>query len=181
MAVSAIGHSLRKGEDMDRERPRAREKNVTGKGTGLGREGSGLGTGPVGSGDGYSGRGSNNGRGGGGITRGAGLSLPVIIIIVLVYFLGGGNLLGGGGGESSVSYDYGSSNQSSGGSFGGSYLFQLPGQLVNRRRHGESGYGSRFRLPGETHQNTRRRKRCRHHHDLSVRDGSRIPQQDGNF
>ena len=121
MAVSAIGHSLRKGEDMDRERPRAREKNVTGKGTGLGREGSGLGTGPVGSGDGYSGRGSNNGRGGGGITRGAGLSLPVIIIIVLVYFLGGGNLLGGGGGESSVSYDYGSSNQSSGGSFGGSY------------------------------------------------------------
>ena len=57
MAVSAIGHSLRKGEDMDRERPRAREKNVTGKGTGLGREGSGLGTGPVGSGDGYSGRG----------------------------------------------------------------------------------------------------------------------------
>ena len=104
---------------MDRERPRGREKNVTGQGTGLGRRGNGLGTGPVGSQDGYSGKGSGSGGGGRRITRGAGLSLPVIILAIIVYMLGGGNLLGGSGGGSSVSYDYGSANESSGGSFGG--------------------------------------------------------------
>ena len=104
---------------MDRERPRGRDKNVTGQGTGLGRRGNGLGTGPVGSKDGYSGRGSGTGTGGGRrITRGAGLSLPVIIIAIIAYLFGGGNLLGGGGG-STVSYDYGSANETSGGSFGG--------------------------------------------------------------
>ena len=104
---------------MDRERPRGRERNVTGQGTGLGRRGDGLGTGPAGSKDGYSGRGSGSGGGGGKITRGAGLSLPVIIIIVLVYMFGGGNLFGGSSGGGNVSYDYGSANQTSGGSFGG--------------------------------------------------------------
>ncbi|MEE1110557.1 MAG: clostripain-related cysteine peptidase, partial [Lachnospiraceae bacterium] len=104
---------------MDRERPRGREKNVTGQGSGLGRKGSGLGTGPAGSKDGYSGRGSSSSGGGRRVTRGAGLSLPVIIIIVLVYMFGGGNLFGGSGGGSNVSYDYGSANESSGGSFGG--------------------------------------------------------------
>ena len=104
---------------MDRERPRGRDKNVTGQGSGLGRRGSGLGTGPVGSGDGYSGRGSGGSGSGRRITRGAGLSLPIIILAVIVYMLGGGNLLGGSGGESTVSYDYGSANESSGGSFGG--------------------------------------------------------------
>ena len=62
---------------MDQNRPRGREKNVTGQGSGLGRKGSGLGTGPVGSNDGYSGRGSGSGGGGRKITRGAGLSLHV--------------------------------------------------------------------------------------------------------
>ena len=105
---------------MDRERPRGREKNVTGEGSGLGRKGSGLGTGPVGSKDGYSGRGSSSGGGGGRkITRGAGLSLPVIIIAILAYMFGGGNMFGGGGNQSPVSYEYGTSNESSGGSFGG--------------------------------------------------------------
>ena len=105
---------------MDRERPRGREKNVTGQGSGLGRRGDGLGTGPVGSKDGYSGRGSGTGAGGGRrITRGAGLSLPVIIIAIIAYLFGGGNLFGGGSGGSTVSYDYGSANETSGGSFGG--------------------------------------------------------------
>ena len=105
---------------MDRERPRGRDKNVTGQGTGLGRRGSGLGTGPVGSKDGYSGRGSGSGGSGRKITRGAGLSLPVIILAIIVYMFGGGNLFGGSGsGGSSVSYDYGSANENSGGSFGG--------------------------------------------------------------
>ena len=99
---------------MDQRRPRSRQKNVTGQGTGLGRRGSGLGGGPVGPGNGFGGKNSGGGR----ITRSAGLSLPVIIIIALVYLFGGGNLFGGSA-DSSVSYDYGTANDSSGGSFGG--------------------------------------------------------------
>lgn len=102
---------------MERQRPRGREKNVTGQGTGLGRRGNGLGTGPAGSKDGYSGRGKAPGSGGGRLTRSAGLSIPVIIIAVIVYLLGGGNLSGSG--DSSSYYDYGSAGEASGGSFGG--------------------------------------------------------------
>ena len=69
---------------MDQRRPRSRQKNVTGQGTGLGRRGSGLGGGPVGPGNGFGGKNSGGGR----ITRSAGLSLPVIIIIALVYLFG---------------------------------------------------------------------------------------------
>lgn len=101
---------------MDIEKkPHGRERNVKGKGTGLNRRGSGLGTGPVGDKDGYSGR---RKTGGSMVTRGAGLSLPVIIILVLVYMFGGGGLSGGSD-QSTVTYDYGSSNQNSAGSFGG--------------------------------------------------------------
>ena len=124
---------------MDRERPRGREKNVTGQGTGLGRRGSGLGTGPVGSQDGYSGKGSGSGGGGRRITRGAGLSLPVIILAIIVYMLGGGNLLGGSGGGSSVSYDYGSANESSGGSFGGLFGDSTSGGSQGSSSGGSSG------------------------------------------
>ena len=73
---------------MDQRRPRSRQKNVTGQGTGLGRRGSGLGGGPVGPGNGFGGKNSGGGR----ITRSAGLSLPVIIIIALVYLFGGDSL-----------------------------------------------------------------------------------------
>ncbi len=104
---------------MERQRPRGREKNVTGQGTGLGRRGSGLGTGPAGSKDGYSKRGSSSGGGGGRVTRGAGLSIPVIIIAIIVYLFGGGNLPGSGGSGGTAYYDYGSAGESSGGSFGG--------------------------------------------------------------
>lgn len=124
---------------MDRERPRGREKNVTGQGTGLGRRGSGLGTGPVGSQDGYSGKGSGSGGSGRRITRGAGLSLPVIILAIIVYMLGGGNLLGGSGGGSSVSYDYGSANESSGGSFGGLFGDSTSGGSQGSSSGGSSG------------------------------------------
>ena len=102
---------------MDRERPRGRDRKVTGQGTGLGRKGSGLGTGPTGSNStlgGGSSSGSNRR-----ITRSAGLSLPVIILAVLVYMFGGGNLFGGSGSESPSVYEYGSANESSGGSLGG--------------------------------------------------------------
>ena len=59
------------------------------------------------------------GSGGSRVTRGAGLSLPVIIIAIIAYMFGGGNLFGGSGGSSTAGYDYGSANETSGGSFGG--------------------------------------------------------------
>ena len=83
---------------MAGNRPRSREKNVTGGSKGVKRRGSGLGTGPVGSGNGP--MGTEGGSFGydnddtGNVTRasGGGKS-PLLIIIVLVV-----SLLGGGGG-----------------------------------------------------------------------------------
>ncbi len=86
-------------------RPRGRQKNVTGQGKSVRRRGSGLGTGPVGSSGGYQGRpgrkvgtggfggGSGSGNMGGGhrVTRsGGGLSKIIMIIIVLLFAGGGG-------------------------------------------------------------------------------------------
>ena len=95
-------------------RPRGRQKNVTGQGKGVRRRGSGLGTGPVGSSGGYQGRpgrkvdsgsfgggsGSSNLGGGHRVTRsGGGLSKIIMIIIVLLFAGGGGigSLFSGGG------------------------------------------------------------------------------------
>ena len=95
-------------------RPRGRQKNVTGQGKNVRRRGSGLGTGPVGSSGGYQGRpgrkigsgsfggGSSSGNMGGGhrVTRsGGGLSKIIMIIIVLLFAGGGGigSLFSGGG------------------------------------------------------------------------------------
>ena len=86
-------------------RPRGREKNITGQGKDIGKHGSGLGTGPVGSADGHAGRPtgqSSSGRGtsGGVPTRSGGRSPLTLIILALVVLLGGGGglstLLGGG-------------------------------------------------------------------------------------
>ena len=78
-------------------RPRGREKNVSGQGKDIYRRGPGLGTGPVGNSGGYSGRGSS-GRGSGGGKRSGG-GLPIIVVILLLLFGGGkiglGNLSGG--------------------------------------------------------------------------------------
>ena len=85
-------------------RPRGRQKNVTGQGKSVRRRGSGLGTGPVGSSGGYQGRpgrkvgsaglgGGNSSNLGGGhrVTRsGGGLSKIIMIIIVLLFAGGGG-------------------------------------------------------------------------------------------
>lgn len=97
---------------MAANRPRGRQRNVTGSGKQINRRGSGLGTGPVGSSGGYSGRPSNRVSGthsnlGGGsehfgsnVTRSGG-GMSKIIILILVALLGGGGgigslLLGGG-------------------------------------------------------------------------------------
>lgn len=83
---------------MAGNRPRSREKNVTGGSKGVKRRGSGLGTSPVGSGNGPMGTGGGSfgydNDDTGNVTRasGGGKS-PLLIIIVLVV-----SLLGGGGG-----------------------------------------------------------------------------------
>lgn len=87
-------------------RPRSRDKNQLGQGSGVNKRGSGLGTGPVGSGGrktsfngtsnlGASSSGHRRGSSGGMRAKG-GLSFGSIILIVLILFLKGGN--GGGSG-----------------------------------------------------------------------------------
>lgn len=82
---------------MAENRPRGREKNVTGQGKEVGKYGSGLGTGPVGTGTGGRGSGSSSG---GGAKRSGGSSPLMTIIMLAVLVLGGGGaglsgLLGG--------------------------------------------------------------------------------------
>ena len=93
---------------MAGNRPRGRQRNVTGQGKSIHRRGSGLGTGPVGTPGGYSGRlGGSSHQSSGNMTRSGG-GLSKIIILLLVAVLGGGGGLGslllGGGGESTPSY-----------------------------------------------------------------------------
>ena len=94
-------------------RPRGRQKNITGHGKGINRRGYGLGTGPVGK----PGRTPNHSGGstGGNATRsGGGFSGGKLILILLVLLLGGGGgsgtLLDGGGSdytyETSPTYAY---------------------------------------------------------------------------
>ncbi len=101
---------------MAGNRPRSREKNVTGGSKGVRRRGSGLGTGPVGGGSSASGGSSmssssmssgsyGSSSSGRRVTRAGGGKSPLLIIILLVVLLGGGGglssllplLLGGGG------------------------------------------------------------------------------------
>ena len=108
---------------MAPNRPRGRQKNVTGTGKPIGRRGSGLGTGPVGG----AGRGSGIGGGkprpsGGSFVPTGGSSRPttrssggfgkIIILILLVLFGGGTGLTSmlGGGDVSQGGYDPGYSN-----------------------------------------------------------------------
>lgn len=93
---------------MPENRPRGREKNVTGQGKDVYKRGDGLGTGPVGNQSGYQGKNSGNGGNGGGKRSSGGSSIITIIIAAIVLLGGGGgflsNILGGGsssgGGES---------------------------------------------------------------------------------
>lgn len=101
---------------MTPNRPRGRQKNVTGSGKPIGRRGSGLGTGPVG--------GAGRGAGIGGSFTPSGSHRPTrssgsggfgkIIILILVLLFGGGSgltaMLGGDGGNVQDYYDPGYSN-----------------------------------------------------------------------
>ncbi len=75
---------------MENNRPRGREKHVTGSGKTVQKRGAGLGTGPVGSPSGHSGRGQPSGGG----TRSSGNRGGGMKLIILLLAL----LLGGGGG-----------------------------------------------------------------------------------
>ena len=84
---------------MAGNRPRGREKNISGAGKSVHRRGGGLGTGPVGSSGGYGGRQGSNKRldtsfsDGGNVTRSGG-GMMKFIIIALVLLLGGGSGVG---------------------------------------------------------------------------------------
>lgn len=92
---------------MANNRPRGREKNITGQGKSIKRRGSGLGTGPVGtpvsSSEHATGQPSGHGprrvRSGG--SSGGGLSKIIILLLVLLLGGGGGlgSMLSGGGGD----------------------------------------------------------------------------------
>ena len=98
----------------ENKRPRGREKNVTGQGTGLKKRGDGLGTGPVGSSDGYAGKLSKQDRDllstllsgamSGNNSQGSGASN-------ILSLLGGGSQQGGFGGQQSFGGQQGYGNQ----------------------------------------------------------------------
>ena len=91
---------------MAPNRPRSRQKNITGAGKAVKRRGSGLGTGPVGgTGRGQGVTGGSFGKrpaSGGSVTRSGG-GMSKLIVLILVLLLGGGGglttILGGSGGE----------------------------------------------------------------------------------
>lgn len=86
---------------MERNRPRGREKNISGHGKGVGRRGDGLGTGPVGNGSRPPQFGGTSCGGSGRPTRSGGKASPLRILLLLLLLLGGGGLsaLPGGGGN----------------------------------------------------------------------------------
>ena len=122
---------------MALNRPRGREKNITGQGKQIKRRGSGLGNGPVGASGGYSGRptgrkesmggtgapqrasGRNMNRSGGGFSK--------ILILILVLVLGGGGGIGslfmGGGSQNSTSQTVQNGTQGSSSSIDLSSIF----------------------------------------------------------
>ena len=93
-------------------RPRGREKNVTGPGKDIKKRGEGLGTGPVGRPEGYAGRQEQSASAETGHTRassGGGSLIKIVLAAILL--LGGGsfglsNLLGGGGDTATVPSSY---------------------------------------------------------------------------
>lgn len=105
---------------MAENRPRGRQRNVTGQGKQIKRRGAGLGTGPVGTSGGYQGRRDNENSGNvrGNVTRSGG-GFSKIIVLLLVLLLGGGGgigslLLGGNENTPSTSGNYQTTVENSG-------------------------------------------------------------------
>ena len=91
---------------MDENRPRGRQRNVTGEGKEIKRRGSGLGTGPVGERDNDVSRNHSQDRGSNTTRSGGGLSKIIALLVVL--------LLGGGGGIGSFLFGRSADSSSSG-------------------------------------------------------------------
>ena len=128
---------------MPENRPKGRERHITGQGAGVHRRGEGLGTGPVGSGSNPNGQqqsSAQRGYTGRGTTRAGGRSpLLLIILIALLLFGGGGglgNLLGIFGGSELPS----SSQSSSGGT--SAYDSLLPGAASQPTQQPQSQSGT---------------------------------------
>ena len=100
-------------------RPRGREKNITGQGKDIRRRGSGLGTGPVGKPGRVPGSSPAGGSSGSKVTRSGGGGKLILIILALLLGGGGGAgaLLGGGDSTPDVSQQQTVQNNTSGGSF----------------------------------------------------------------
>ena len=123
---------------MDQKRPRGREKYTTNNSTGIHKRGDGLGTGPVGSSSGYSGKNQSSGNGSGfsgnstgngtrrAVTRGGGISLPLIIIAVVAFFI----LRGKGNNSATTASQSQSSGTTTSQSSGGSLLSNILGSLT---------------------------------------------------
>lgn len=77
---------------MDRNRPKSREKNVTGGGSGVHRRGGGLGTGPVGSTNGRAGKPSGGSTGKRAAAGGGGMLVLLIVGYFVLKAIGGGGL-----------------------------------------------------------------------------------------
>ena len=101
---------------MDNNRPRGREKNVTGPGKSVRKRGQGLGTGPVGDAGGYKDR---TPQGGGARGPGSGGGGMKLIVLLLALLLGGGGgltaLFGGLSGSPAQTPSTGQQQSSQGG------------------------------------------------------------------
>ncbi len=122
---------------MAQNRPRGREKNVTGQGNKIKRRGSGLGTGPVGTSY-QSSSGGGTGGSGGNVTRSGGGGLKTIIILVIALLCGGGGL---GGMTGLFGNLFGGGSSSGGGNMIGSLLSNFTSGNVSSGWDGDSNTG----------------------------------------
>ncbi len=178
---------------MENNRPRSRERHVTGPGKTVEKRGEGLGTGPVGDAGGYADRGrrgQSSGTRSAGTRSGGGMKLILLLLAVL---LGGGGgltaLLGGQPDVQAPSVQTPSAvqQQAQGGGvnwaavLGGTERRQRLLRLAGGAEHRQTEHLRRARRAGEVHPAPGRRPGHRHRHGLHVRHGSGIPQQHGDL
>ncbi len=128
------------------DRPRGREKHVTGPAKTVEKRGSGLGGGPVGAGLGGGQSGGSGSRSGGGGTRSGGGMMKIIVLLAVLLLGGGGGLgalLGGGqgGGFIAPASQSGSSSGQAGGEDLSALLASLGGGSVSGGWEGQANTG----------------------------------------
>ena len=171
---------------MENNRPRGREKHVTGSGKTVQKRGAGLGTGPVGSPSGHSGRGQPSGGG----TRSSGNrggGMKLIILLLALLLGGGGGLTALLGNQPGVSQPPSTGQQQqqpqgSGSTDWAQLLSGLGGGSVSAGWQGEANTGrlDESVAPGAREKYTRLLGGG-YHHGLHVRYGPGVPQRYGYF